>query len=163
MLPTERFDVTMVAASLMAVDPRAQGRFFGVLLVATLLVGCSTSPMSRIDSNRAEYETWPLEVQQAVINGRADKGMTEEMVRVSMGEPSKVETRDGKGGEEEVWIYKKGSGVGNLLNNASIGTGGSIGPIGVYGPPVPLGGGGNTDEETDVVFQNGVVVRSSNL
>ncbi len=118
--------------------------------------------MSRIDSNRAAYDSWPLEVQQAVLNGRADKGMTEEMVRVSLGEPSKVETRDGKNGEEEIWIYSKGSGMGKLLNNASIGTGGSIGPVGIYGPPVPLGGqGGGGDEETDVVFQNGVVVRSS--
>jgi len=119
--------------------------------------------MSRIDSNRAAYESWPLEVQQAVLNGRADKGMTEEMVRVALGEPTKVETRDGKNGEEEVWIYSKGGGLANsVLNNTSVGTGASIGPVGVYGPSVPLGHG-NSEQETDVVFQNGVVVRSTTM
>jgi len=122
--------------------------------------------MSRIDSNRTAYESWPLEVQQAVLNGRADKGMTPEMVRMALGEPTKIETRDGKNGEEEVWIYEKGGGAASsLLNNTSVSTGGNIGGVGVYGSPVQLGsvGSGNGPEEQDVVFQNGAVVRSSKL
>jgi hypothetical protein len=121
--------------------------------------------MSRIDSNRAAYESWPLEVQQAVLNARADKGMTPDMVRMALGEPTKIETRDGKNGEEEVWIYEKGGGASSLLNNTNIATGGSIGGVGVYGSPVQLGSAGNGSgaEEEDVVFQNGVVVRSSKL
>jgi len=142
----------------------SRGKFIAMLLAAAVLAGCSTSPMSRIDANRAVYDTWPLEVQQAVLNGRAEKGMTPEMVRVSLGEPTKIETRDGKNGEEEVWIYSKGGGARNLLSNTSIQTGGMIGPVGVSGPAVPLGNGGSSAaEETDVIFQNGVVVRSSTI
>jgi outer membrane murein-binding lipoprotein Lpp len=147
------------------VNIRVSGKLLAVALAACVLAGCSTSPMSRIDSNRAAYESWPLEVQQAVLSGRVDKGMTPEMVKVALGEPSKVETRDGKTGEEEVWIYSKGSKAGNLLNNASISTGGSIGGIGVYGPAVPLGGNNASsgEEETDVIFQNGAVTSTHEL
>ena len=43
---------------------------------ALWLTGCSTSPMSRIDANRALYESWPVDMQSAVLDGKAVKGMT---------------------------------------------------------------------------------------
>ena len=46
---------------------------WSLLLTAGLLAGCSTSPISRIDSNRSAYESWPIEVQEAVLNGQAKK------------------------------------------------------------------------------------------
>ena len=70
--------------------------------------GCSTSPLSRIDSDRGRYESWPLDVQEAVLNGRAKKGMTKEQVEMALGKPSEVVARSAKPGEDEVWVYRKG-------------------------------------------------------
>lgn len=129
-------------------------------IAALLLNACSSSPMSRIDSNRAKYESWPLEVQEAVLNGRARKGMTAEQVEMAMGKPSEVVSRGAKAGEDEIWIYRKGGGLGSgLLGNTGISVGGGTGGVGVG---TTVGGGGRraSAEEQEVVFGNGVVVRS---
>ena len=123
-------------------------------VLAILLAGCSTSPISRIDSNRGLYESWPLEVQQAVLDGRAEKGMTPEMVKMALGEPTEVQSR---GGTDEVWIYRKGGGLD--MSNANLSMGTSIGGVGVAGPAVPLSRGGG-EEEHEVVFEDGVVAKS---
>lgn len=134
---------------------------WSLLLTAGLLAGCSTSPISRIDSNRAAYESWPLDVQEAVLNGQAKKGMTPEQVEMALGKPSEVVTRSGKAGEDEVWIYRKGGTTGSsILNNTGVSLGGGIG-----GVSVGTGGrGGRTrsvsSDEQEVVFGNGVVVRA---
>lgn len=135
-------------------------RFCLMLLTAMFASGCSSSPMSRIDANRALYESWPFEIQEAVLNGRVVIGMTPDMVQMVLGKPSEVMARAGKKGEEEVWIYKTGGGL-DLLKNSNISLGGSIGGVGISGP---IGGGGvgsaPVEDEHDVVFQNGVVVRA---
>jgi hypothetical protein len=130
---------------------------FGFALMAA--AGCSSSPINRIDANRARYESWPLEVQEAVLAGEARKGMTPEQVEVAMGKPTEVTSR----GTDEIWVYRKSSGLGSgLLKNTSVGVGTSIGGVGL-GTSTGLGGGSNrhnvTDEE-EVVFVNGVVTRS---
>lgn len=118
--------------------------------------GCSTSPVSRIDANRALYESWPIDMQSAVLEGRAVKDMTPDMVRMALGEPTRIEPRVGSTTGEEVWIYQKGGGMN--LPRPNISLGGMIGGVGVS-----TGGGGgrsrNTVEEQEVVFQNGVVTR----
>jgi hypothetical protein len=38
-----------------------------VALIAMGVAGCSSSPIDRIDANRAMYETWTLEMQSAVL------------------------------------------------------------------------------------------------
>lgn len=115
--------------------------------------------MSRIDSNRARYESWPLEVQEAVLNGEARKGMTAEQVEVAMGKPTEVVSRSAKSGEDEVWVYRKGGGVGSgLLNNTGLSVGGGLGGVNVG---TGMGGGRRqTPDEREVVFSKGVVVRS---
>ncbi len=133
------------------------------LAVLLLAAGCSSSPMSRIDANRARYESWPLEVQQAVLNGQAIKGMTPEQVEMSLGKPTEVVSRSAKGGDDEVWVYRKGGGSGGLggaLSGVSVGAG--TGGVAVS-TSTSVGGGrsrGNA-EETEVVFRNGVVSRST--
>ncbi len=141
-------------------------RFCPALLMVLLAAGCASSPMSRIDANRALYESWPFEIQEAVLNGRVVVGMTPEMVSVVLGKPSEVMAREGKKGPEEVWIYKTSGGL-NLLKNSNISLGGNIGGVGIGGPiggGVPLGSGGGgsepVEDQQDVVFQNGVVVRA---
>ncbi|HVZ65719.1 MAG TPA: hypothetical protein VG936_14230 [Lacunisphaera sp.] len=138
------------------------------LAVLALLVvaGCTSSPINRIDANRALYESWPFEVQEAVLNGKVIAGMTGEQVRMSLGEPTEITARNGRKGPEEVWVYRTGgsSSMGNVLRNTSIGIGGGLGGVGIGTSSNlgSLGGGGSepVEDESEVVFQNGVVVRS---
>lgn len=122
------------------------------------LAACSSSPMSRIDADRAKYDSYPIEVRQAILNGEAVKGMTPEQVEMSLGKPSQVITRSAKGGDDEVWIYRKSAGLGGALRNTGISIGGGTGGVG--GSVGTTGGRGETPEESEVVFRNGVVSRS---
>lgn len=109
--------------------------------------------MSRIDQNRAKYESWPLDVQDAILAGEARKGMTPEQVEMALGRPTQIVSR----GSDEVWIYRKSAPGAGLLDGISIG--GGTGGIGVGGA-VGTGARRQTPEEQEVVFGKGVVVRS---
>ncbi len=126
-------------------------RLFPSGLVLALAIGCASSPMSRIDSNRAAYDSWPVEVRQAVLDGRIVKGMTPDMVRTSIGKPGQAQTRPGRKGEEEVWIYGGQSG-----SSLPVSGGVGIGPVYVGG--LGSGSGGSSTPYREVVFQGGVVV-----
>lgn len=127
-------------------------------VAAAFCGACSSSPISRIDADRGRYESWPLEVQEAVLNGRVKKGMTKEQVEMAVGKPTEVVTRSAKAGEDEIWVYRKGGGVSSLLGNTGVSVGGGVGGVGVS---TGTGGGGRrSPEENEVVFANGVVVRS---
>lgn len=132
---------------------------FVMPFVLVALAACSTSPMARIDENRAKYESWPLEVQEAVLNGEARKGMTPEQVEMALGKPTEIVTRSGKPGEDEIWVYRKSNVGSTLLNNSGLSVGGGVGGVSVG---TGIGGGGRrqTPDEQEVVFGNGVVVRS---
>jgi hypothetical protein len=126
------------------------------------LAACSSSPMSRIDANRPLYESWPLEMQSAVLEGHVVTGMTPDMVRMAKGNPSKIETRSGSKGEDEIWIYEK-EGSSNVAR-PRVGVGTRVGGVGVStGTRVGGGGGGGRNrggnQGEEVVFQNGVVKR----
>jgi hypothetical protein len=113
---------------------RAQKYLLPLVLVAVVFTGCmSSSQMSRIDSNRALYESWPLDMQQAVLDGKVVPGMTPDMVRMAIGQPTEVTSRSGAGSGDEVWIYRKGGddGGGLGLGGPNIGLGGSLGGIGI--------------------------------
>lgn len=151
-----------------------------------LLSGCAsaTSPdaiMDRVDAHRAEYETWPFNIKEAVLDGRVVRGMTPSMVLVARGKPTEVVDR---GGGDEVWVYRKGggsSGAGLLRGTSiSIGTGGGY-PGGYPGGgypgggypgggypgtgistgPIPIGGSQVHEpvDEHEIVFRDGLVVR----
>ncbi len=137
---------------------------FGTLALsaaAFFFAACSTSPMSRIDANRAVYESWPVDMQEAVLENRAVPGMTPEMAEMALGKPTSIDHRSVKDGEEEIWTYKKGSAhLPSLLENTNISLGGSVGGVGVSSG-VPMGRGRPVDADTkEVVFKNGVVIRA---
>lgn len=94
-------------------------------------------------------------MQSAVLEGRAVKDMTPEMVRMALGEPTRIEPRPGSATGEEVWIYQKGGGMN--LRRPNISLGGMIGGVGVSTGGVGGRSSRNTVEEQEVVFQNGVV------
>lgn len=139
------------------------------VLAAGLLAGCysSTTSLGRIDSNRALYESWPIQMQQAVLDQRIIAGMDADMVRMALGEPTEVNTRPDPRSRamEEVWIYRKGGGGGGggALRNTSVSVGGGTGGVYVGGSPVSLGGGGGgyVPDENVVIFQNGKVKSST--
>jgi hypothetical protein len=160
-----------------------------------LLSGCGspTSPnaiMDRVDANRDVYESWPLEVKDAVLSGQVLRGMTPEMVYVARGNPSE---RVDRGNGDEIWVYRiggGGGGAGSLLRGTtvSVGTGGGAGYPGSYPgsypggypgsypggypsgsgislPPIVLGGGGTSDPgiEEQIVFRNGRVTHGDGV
>lgn len=122
---------------------------------AAVLAGCSSSPMSRIDANRSAYESWPLDIQQAVLEGRVVQGMTHEQVEMTLGAPSSKTTRSGRKGSEEIWVY----GGGGSSKMPGVTLGGMIGGVGVQGSPGSGGGGGDYFE---IVFVEGKVTRGTN-
>lgn len=111
--------------------------------------------MSRIDSDRAVYESWPIEMQEAVLNSQAKPGMTPAMVEMSLGKPTEIINR----GDDEIWVYRKSGGLGSALSNAGISVGTGVGPV-----SVGTGMGGrrrpSNADESEVVFRNGVVTRA---
>lgn len=132
---------------------------FALSIAALLVAGCTTSPMSRIDENRGKYESWPLDVQEAVLKGEARAGMTAEQVEMALGKPTEVVSRSAKAGEDEIWVYRKSAVGSSLLNNTGVSIGTGIGGVGV-GTGIGGRGGRQTPDEQEVVFSNGVVVRS---
>lgn len=131
-------------------------------LLALGLAGCSTTKMDRIDANRALYESWPLEMQSAVLEGKVVKGMTPDMVRMALGKPTRVETRSGGKTSDEIWIYEQSGGSG--MSRPNVAMGGSMGGVGVATGSRRVGGGsrsaGGGVQERQVIFQNGVVSRA---
>ena len=152
----------------------------GAVVAAALFAGCSSSQMSRIDSNRALYESWPLDTQQAVLDGRVETGMTPDQVQMSLGRPDQVVSRTAGSTADEVWIYRKGGDdPGTMGMNGpsltvgggglSIGSGGSMGSnmgmgtgtgMGIGGPIISSPVRPTPVEEREIVFENGVVVRA---
>jgi len=157
-------------------------RLLSLVLAGWLVVlaACSSpsSPnaiMDRVDAKRDIYESWPIEIKDAVLSGQVLRGMTPDMVYVARGKPTEKIDR---GNGDEVWVYQiraGDSGNGGLMGGGggmlprgttvSVGTGGSAGypggypsgypsgypgtypsGSGVYIPPIVLGGGGGSQE-----------------
>jgi hypothetical protein len=111
-----------------------------MILLSALLAGagCSSSQMSRIDRNRDIYETWPLEIRQAVLDGKVEPGMNPDMVRVAWGEPSEVSVSPAG---DEIWVYAKGGDPGGVIYPGSTGMGGSGMGIGGGGTGIGISTG----------------------
>src|SRR5215212_589077 len=95
--------------------------------------------MNRIDRNRDIYETWPIEVRQAVLDGKVEPGMNTDMVRVAWGSPTEVATSPAG---DEIWVYSKGGDPGSVYYppGGNVGMGGSS--IGMGGTGIGMGGSG---------------------
>lgn len=161
--------------------------------LVALLAGCGspTSPnaiMDRVDANRDVYESWPIEIKDAVLSGQVLRGMTTDMVYVARGNPSE---RVDRGNGDEIWVYRIGGGGGRggsiLPRGTTVSVGTGIGGgypgtypgsypgtypgtypsgTGVYIPPVVLGGGNSVAEpelEEQVVFRNGRVTHGDGV
>jgi hypothetical protein len=160
------------------VKPRVHVRL-GLLLAAAVAAGCTSPQFSRIDRHRELYESWPLEVRQAVLDGKVEPGMNTDMVAVAWGKPSEVITRANGPHEDEIWIYRTTTGGdyvdpagmspviptttrGATRTGISVGVGG--GGIGIGNAPVmpsaPIMVRPPVTTEREVVFRDGVVIRA---
>ena len=118
------------------------------LMGALLLSACSTVD-SRIARQRAEFSSWPPEVQDKVAAGKIDLGFTPEQVLVALGEPDRRFTRTTSDGTSAIWSYRDrgprvsfglGLGLGGFRGNSAFGGG------------VTLGTGYEDGEQMGVVF-----------
>jgi hypothetical protein len=81
---------------------------WALLLALAVAGGCASPQFKRIDADRDVYESWPIEVRQAVLDGKVEKGMTPEMVRMAIGKPTEIVSTSTVPGGEEIWIYRTG-------------------------------------------------------
>ena len=116
--------------------------FWLMLSAAGLVSGCGTPQINRIDKYRDIYETWPIEVKQAVLDGKVEVGMTPEMVVVSWGEPTEKVQRSNSAGDEEIWVYRKGGDDGTMMVPMGGGYPASMGGMGGSSIGIQTGRGG---------------------
>ena len=77
-----------------------------LLISALLLVaGCASTPQDRIASHRDLYRSFPSDVQRKITDGVVDVGFTPAMVRMALGAPTRVISRQSELGSTEVWVY----------------------------------------------------------
>lgn len=104
-----------------------------VVLGATLLVvGCASTPDSRIKKNQETFNTYSVEIQSNIRVGKVGLGYDEEMVRMALGKPNEKSTAVDEDGETVSWGYTKSSpgfsiGVGGGSYGGSSGMGGGVG------------------------------------
>ena len=124
-----------------------------VLGLAVLLTGCTSTPEDRIAKNTAFFDTLPPPTRQKIRAGQVDLGFTPDMVRLALGEPARVFSRQTETGVAELWLYHDNG------PHFSIGVG-----VGTYGRHsatslglATSGGGYDPEEKMRVEFRNGEV------
>lgn len=122
------------------------------VLSVLILAGCST-PQSRIEQNRAVFNSFPAAVQEKVRAGQIDVGFTPEMVALALGEPARKATRKTETGEAEVWIYHDSSPQFSF----GFGLAGGGGRTAVGGAVDVTTGGYDPEEKVRVEFRDGKV------
>ena len=121
------------------------------ILTAAIAVGCASSPDARIGDDQALFDTWPVDVQTKVRAGEIDLGMTEDQVRMAVGEPDETASAIDANGETVTWTWA------HSRPGLSLGLGGiGIGGIGLGG--VGVGTGSKRTVDRVVKFRNGEVI-----
>jgi hypothetical protein len=121
-------------------------------LAALVLAACSTVA-SRIDDNRAAFNSYPPAVQQKIRAGQVDIGFTPDMVRMALGDPDHRYERTTAAGQSEIWGYSSRGpqfsiGIGGFGGSGNFGGGVGV-STGSYGP---------LPDALSVIFQDGKVV-----
>jgi hypothetical protein len=124
-----------------------------ILGVSALLTACSSTPEDRIAKNSALFDTFPPPVRQKIRAGEVDVGFTPDMVRLALGAPTRVFSRQTESGASELWVYHDNSprfsfgvGVGSFGRHSATSLGVST-----------SSGGYDPEEKMRVEFRNGSV------
>jgi hypothetical protein len=128
---------------------------FCLLLALAIAGGCSSPQFRRIDSDRELYESWPIEIRQAVLEGKVEAGMTPDMVKMALGKPTEVVSRSVVPGEDEIWIYR----TGGYEDPGMMGYPGGVYPGGSY-PGYP---GGTYPYPSGAGYPGGVVTSAPGI
>jgi hypothetical protein len=126
---------------------------FALAALVALLTACTSTPEARIAKSQALFDGFAPAVQQKIRAGQVDLGFTPDMVRLALGEPSRVFTRQTEGGATELWVYNDngprfsiGVGVGSFGRHSASSLGVSTST-----------GGYDPDEKMRVEFRDGRV------
>ena len=78
----------------------------GVLWLCGMM-GCASTPASRIAANQAYFDGLPVAAQARIRGGQIEAGFTPGMVQLALGDPSRRMVRHEAGAVEptEVWLY----------------------------------------------------------
>lgn len=121
------------------------------LLLALTLAACAT-PASRISDQQATFDSYPPEVQERIRAGQIGIGFTPQQVRMALGEPSRIYTRETTGGESVVWAYRE------FKPGLSFGLGAFSGGSSRVGGGVGIGTGSDgSEDQLRVGFEAGRV------
>lgn len=138
--------------------------FLGAASLGLFLAGCDT-PQTRIDANPAAFNSLPPQQQALVKAGQVGIGMSMEAVKLALGDPDRVTSRQDAQGEEQVWHYVEYEADGMYLYTGYYarwrhrGWGGWGGGWGWGGYPWYLDYPNRTVyDRISVEFRNGVVV-----
>lgn len=76
-------------------------------VLLALLAGCATpdTPETRIQQNFGVFAGLQFPVQEKIRQGQIDVGFTPDMVRMALGRPARVVTKQTAAGTTEVWSY----------------------------------------------------------
>jgi hypothetical protein len=77
----------------------------GMLGVAVALLGCVSTPQSRIKANPALFASFPPEAQAKIKEGVVEIGFSRDMARIALGSPDQISTRSTAKGKTEIWSY----------------------------------------------------------
>lgn len=77
---------------------------FAAALAAFSLVGCAT-PASRIRQNPTLFESYSVEQQDLIKQGKVAIGFDMDAVRLALGAPDRVRTRVTNDGASQIWSY----------------------------------------------------------
>jgi hypothetical protein len=80
-----------------------------VLILTAFLSACASTPSSRVADHRAEFDGYPPDVRVKILEGNVDLGFTPRMVRLALGEPTRVFNRQSEAGTSEIWSYHSNS------------------------------------------------------
>jgi hypothetical protein len=124
-------------------------------LFAALLLGCASTPDSRIAESQELFDTYSAEVQARLRAGTVAVGDTEDMVYMALGDPDETSLAVEDDGETRMWGYTKSR------PGFSIGIGGgNMGYGGGMGGGASMGSGPKRNYTAIIEFREGLVTRA---
>ena len=76
-----------------------------ILGLGVMMLGCATTPESRIAEHQKMFKALPEEVQEMVADGEVAVGFNRDMVYLALGTADQVATEQTENGPAEVWTY----------------------------------------------------------
>jgi hypothetical protein len=94
--------------SLLFVSPKSfRENWIPILLGVFWILGCSSTISNRIKDNQSNFDSYSTKTQQKIRIGVIEEGMSEEMVYLAKGKPSRIERLDPDHSGETLWYYYK--------------------------------------------------------